>query len=124
MLKLLVVDDEVEVCDFVKRFFSERDFRVFTANNGEEALSMMHSSRPQITLLDVRMPVMDGIETLKKMRKDKNNSTVIMVTADEDPEVKEEAGSLGVMDYLNKPLKLGDLERTVLNAAQKIRQEE
>ena len=68
MKKMLVVDDEVDVCDFVKNFFSERDFQVFTALNGSEAIRIVRKDKPEIILLDIRMREMDGIEVLRRIR--------------------------------------------------------
>ena len=115
MIKIVVVDDEVEICDFVKSFFKERNFEVFTAYNGEEALNLIEVENPQIVLLDIKMPVMDGIEVLKEIRKRDNPSRVIMVTAIEDTEKLEEAKSFGAAGYITKPLSLEQLEHSVLS---------
>ena len=121
MLKLLVVDDEVDVCDFVKNFFKERNFEVFVAYDGKEALSVVESRDPDIILLDIKMPVMDGMETLKAIRKRDDNIRIIMITAVEDAEKAEEAKHHGVVEYITKPLLLEQLERTVLTVAEQIK---
>jgi two-component system response regulator (stage 0 sporulation protein F) len=121
MLRLMIVDDEVDICDFVREFFKERDFDVYVAHDGKEALDKMKSSRPDIVLLDVRMPVMDGIETLKKIRKMDDTIKVIMVTAVEDAEKAEEAKGHGASEYITKPLLLEQLERTVFMIAEQIK---
>ncbi|MDP8299850.1 MAG: response regulator [Candidatus Tantalella remota] len=123
MVKLLVVDDEVEICDFVKNFFKERDFEVFVAYDGKEALGIIEARNPDIVLLDVKMPEMDGIETLKAIRKHNSSAKVIMVTAVEDAEKAEEAKSHGAIEYITKPLLLEQLERTVLTVAEQIKME-
>jgi len=115
MIKIVVVDDEVEICDFVKNFFKERNFEVFTAYNGEEALNLIEAENPEIILLDVKMPVMDGIEVLKEIRKRNKPGKVIMVTAVEDSEKAEEAKSHGAAGYITKPLSLEQLEHSVLS---------
>ena len=56
MVKILIVDDERDVCDFVKNFFEERGFEVLTASNGKEALPIAEKEEPLIVLLDIRMP--------------------------------------------------------------------
>ena len=65
MIRLLVVDDEADICEFVRNFFKERDFEVFMAYNGKEALGLVETIDPHIVLLDLKMPVMDGMETLR-----------------------------------------------------------
>lgn len=121
MLKLLVVDDEIDVCDFVKSFFRERDFEVLVAYNGQEALTLVEARKPQIIILDMRMPVMDGMTMLKELRRSNSESKVIMVTAVEDPEKEAEARGYGVVDYLTKPVILEQLEKTVCSLANNIR---
>ncbi len=123
MLKLLVVDDEVDVCDFVKNFFKERNFEVSVAYDGKEALSIVKSINPDIILLDIKMPVMDGIEALKAIRKKDSTKKVIIITAVEDVEKAEEAKHHGVTEYITKPLLLEQLERTVLTVAEQIKME-
>lgn len=121
MLRLLVVDDEVDICDFVRNFFKERDFEVLVAHNGREALDVVDSQKPEIVILDMMMPVMDGMQTLKALRKSDSLSKVIMVTAVEDEEKIEEAKHNGAVDYITKPLLLEQLERVVLAVAKQIR---
>lgn len=121
MLKLLVVDDEIDICDFVKNFFKERNFEVLTAYNGKEALSIIESEGPDIILLDLRMSVMDGMGVLKALKKKNIDKKVIIITALEDSTKAEEAKRYGVVDYIIKPLLLEQLERTVLTAAEQIK---
>ena len=106
MTKLLVVDDEIDVCDFVKSFFEERDYTVFTALGGEEALRVVKRWQPDIILLDIRMKRMTGIETLKKIREFDKHVDVIMVTAVEEKDKIDAAKALGACKYITKPLVL------------------
>ena len=115
MTKILIVDDEIDVCDFVKHFFEERDYKVFTALNSEEALRLLRREKPDIVLLDVRMPGMDGVETLKKIRIFDKDATVIMVTAVDDHARMEEVKKFGAAKYITKPLVLEELEAAVLS---------
>ncbi|MFH1664813.1 MAG: response regulator [Candidatus Omnitrophota bacterium] len=121
MLRMLVVDDEIDICDFVKNFFKERSFDVFVAHNGEEALSLVETKSPDIILLDLKMPVMDGMKTLAEIRRTRPEAKVIVVTAVEDKKKCEEAKRYGVVDYITKPLLLEQLERKVLATAETIR---
>ena len=83
--RLLIVDDEIEICNFVTAFFQQRGFSVYQANDGEEALKVAGDKKPQIVLLDVRMKGgEDGFEVLPKIKKILPNSKILMVTGVED----------------------------------------
>ena len=111
--KMLVVDDEHEICDFLKSFFEERDFDVRVANSGEMALQEIEKTKPQVVLLDVHMPGMDGMYALREIKAHYPNIKVIMVTALETREKIEEAIRLGADNYITKPLSLEYLEKDV-----------
>ena len=113
MRKLLVVDDEHDICDFVRSFFKDRGYQVFTALNGEEALSVVKRESPDLVLLDIKMKGMDGIATLKHIKSINKDARVIMVTALEDQDKMNEAYKLGAIDYITKPLVLDYLEKAV-----------
>jgi two-component system response regulator (stage 0 sporulation protein F) len=114
MHKLLVVDDENDICDFVKTFFKDRGFHVFTALNGEDALSIAKKERPDMVLLDIKMKGMDGLAALKHIKELDRSIKIIMVTALVDQDKMHEAYKLGACDYITKPLILDYLEQTVL----------
>jgi len=114
MSKLLIVDDEIDIREFAKSFFTKRSIEVLTAGGGNEALKIIDEHQPDLVLLDVQMEEISGIEVLKKLRNDKNDVKVIMVTGTEDPLVINEANSLGVKGYVHKPLVLEELEKIVL----------
>lgn len=113
MRKILVVDDENDICDFVKNFFQERGYNVLTAHNGEQAIEIAKREKPELILLDVRMKGMDGIAALKHLRDYDKKQKVIMVTALEDQDKMDEASRLGACDYITKPLMLDYLENAV-----------
>ena len=114
--RLLVVDDEIDICNFVKSFFQTRGFEVSTARNGEEAMSQLLSERPDVVILDVMMQNgNEGLEYLPKIKKALPLSKVIMVTAVEDGAIIEAAREKGADDYITKPLVLEYLETTVLD---------
>lgn len=114
MHKLLVVDDEHDICDFVKTFFKDRGFQVSVALNGEEALSVIKKDRPDLVLLDIKMKGMDGLAALKHIKELDRSIKIIMVTALEDQDKVREAYKLGACDYITKPLILDYLEQAVL----------
>lgn len=111
--KLLIVDDEVEICEFLKSFFEDRDFKVATAHSGEQALQQVASFQPSVVLLDIQMPGMDGLSALKKIKEKYSKVKVIMVTAVETQDKIEEAMRLGADNYITKPLSLEYLEKDV-----------
>ncbi len=113
MRKILVVDDEHDICDFVKKFFGERGFEVFTALNGEEAIAITKREHPLLVLLDIKMEGMDGIATLKHLKAIDPKLKVIMVSAIEDRDKMNEACKLGACEYITKPLALDYLEQAV-----------
>ncbi len=113
MKHLLIVDDETEICDFLKTFFEEREFDVRTAHSGEEAMEQVEKSKPQVVLLDVHMPGMDGMKVLREIKSRYPGVKVIMVTALETREKIEEAMRLGADNYITKPLSLEYLEKDV-----------
>ncbi len=113
MKTLLVVDDEPEICDFLKLFFEERKYQVRTATSGQEALDMIPKVKPQVVLLDVHMPGMDGLTALKRIKETYSDIKVIMVTALETREKIEEAIRYGADNYITKPLSLEYLEKDV-----------
>ncbi len=113
MTRLLVVDDEPEICDFLKSFFEDRDFDVQTALSGERALELVETFKPQVMLLDIKMGSVDGISVLRKVKEKNPKTKVIMVTALETTEKIEEAMRLGADNYITKPLSLEYLENDV-----------
>lgn len=111
--KLLIVDDEVEICEFLKSFFEDRNFKVATAYSGDKALLKVEEFKPGVVLLDIQMPGMDGIQTLKKIKEKNPKIKVIMVTAVETQDKIEEAMRNGADNYITKPLSLEYLEKDV-----------
>ena len=113
MKKLLIVDDESEICEFLKLFFEERGFKARTALSGLEAMEAVDKEPPHVVLLDINMPVMDGMTTLKKIKEKHPQVKVIMVTALETRDKIEEAMRAGADNYITKPLSLEYLEKDV-----------
>lgn len=112
--RILIVDDEKDITDFLAAFFRIKEYEPDVAHSGKEALEKLSSFKPHIILLDVRMPKMDGIETLREIRKVDPDVGVIMVTAVQEIAVGREALKLGAADFVTKPINLEYLETTVL----------
>ena len=114
MAKLLIVDDEVDITEFAKRFFTRRGVDVLTASGGNQALQIIEQDKPDLVLLDVQMEEMTGVELLKRLRESNNETKVIMVSGTEDEETISEAKKYGARDYIHKPLILEELEKIVM----------
>jgi len=112
--RILIVDDEPDISDFLSAFFQLKGYEPQVANSGMEALEKLDSFNPHVILLDVRMPQMDGIETLTKIREKDEEVGVIMVTAVHEVNIGREALKLGAADFVTKPIDLEYLETTVM----------
>lgn len=114
MVKLLTVDDEEGVRDFIRKFFSSRGYTVLAASSGEQALSIVEKEQPKIVFLDISMPGMDGLEVLGRIKKIDSGITVLMVTVMADQKTKEKAKELGADEFIKKPFNQRYLEDVVL----------
>ena len=114
MPKLMIVDDELDVREYLKNFFKRRKIDVVTAESGEQALEMVPLQQPDLMLLDIRMGGISGIETLKRIRESGNRVKVIMVTGVEDKEILKALSELDIIKCIHKPLILEELEKEVL----------
>ena len=111
--KVLIVDDEPEVRQVLLEFLSSRGYDVSVASGGAEAVALVESTRPDLVLLDVAMPGMDGVETLKRIVAIEPDLAVIMVTANADIGVTSKLLALGAVDYVPKPFDLDYLDQAV-----------
>ncbi len=111
--KVLVVDDEPEVREVLQEFLSGRGYEVTVAENGLAALAALEAQRPDLVLLDVAMPGMDGVETLRRIVELQPPIPVIMVTANADIGVTSKLLALGAVDYIPKPFDLDYLDQAV-----------
>jgi len=107
--KVLVVDDERSVGDLLDSFLTATGYQAILASNGEEAIELAKSESPNAIILDVKMPGIDGVETCRRLRKEKHTRfiPIIMVTA--FGTTKTEASDAGADDLINKPFNLTDL---------------
>lgn len=101
--KVLVIDDEKEICELTKNFLSRRNYLCFTANNENEAVNLVKKERPQLALLDVRLGDISGLDVLRKIKEIDSNIKVVMVTGLGDQETINLAKSLGAEDFITKP---------------------
>jgi DNA-binding NtrC family response regulator len=111
--KILVVDDDAEVRMATRDFLSSKGYEVRVAEGGREALRMLDASPADVVLLDVAMPDMDGMETLKRIVAAHPAMPVIMVTANADIEITSKVLQLGAADYVPKPFDLDYLDQAI-----------
>jgi two-component system KDP operon response regulator KdpE len=105
---VLVVDDETSLRDFVRRNLEVRGYGVLTAANGLEALAIFNTHIVSLVILDVMMPRMDGLETIRRIRQNSTIPIVILSALGEETD-KIQALNLGADDYLTKPFGVGEL---------------
>lgn len=105
MFSVLIVEDDPMVAMINEQYVQKnKHFKVVkSCRNGQDALQYLENNKVDLIVLDVFMPLMDGVETLKKIRENKITSEVIMVTAANDSSTLEDTMHLGVIDYLIKP---------------------
>lgn len=111
--KILVVDDEPEVRQLMEHFLTERGYEVCIAENGRLALAALDTFTADVVLLDMHMPEMDGLETLKRLAVRSPSLPVIMVTVNEDVETTTHLLQMGAADYVPKPFNLEYLEQAI-----------
>ena len=103
--KILIIDDEAQLVDMFKMRLEANNYDVIAAYDGEEGLDKAQKENPDIILLDIQMPRMDGYQTLKKLREDSRTESipVIMLTAKSQAVDVSQAAGLGANDYIVKP---------------------
>jgi len=117
-IKVLVVDDEVAFANTLSQRLQMRDMIVGTAYDGEEALLKLGQEEPDVMVLDLRMPGMQGMEVLRETKKTYPLVQVIVLTGHGTDKDAEEAKRLGGFDFLNKPADIDHLERKIRKAFQ------
>ena len=105
--KILVVDDESSILQTLRFNLERSGYQVSTAGDGRSALALVASERPDLVILDIMLPVLDGIETCKEIRRS-SNVPIIMLTAKDQEIDKVLALELGADDYVTKPFALGE----------------
>jgi DNA-binding NtrC family response regulator len=108
MRSVLVVDDEIAVRECVKMIL-KNDYEVFLAKNAEEAFSQIKEQTPDVVLLDIILPDLDGLKVLERIKQNDPNITVVMVTATTTVKTALEAKKLGAYGYVTKPFDIDEL---------------
>ena len=106
--RILVVDDEIEIMRALQRSLTAHGFEVFTANNGEDALTAIASHRPDLMLLDLGLPGMSGLDVCKRVREQSNLPIIVLSVKDAERD-KVRALDLGADDYVPKPFGMDEV---------------
>ena len=113
--RILLIDDEDDILEFVKYNLSRDGYEVFTASNGAEGLEVALRVKPHLILLDMMMPVLDGIETCKALRRSPalKNVMIVFLSAVGSEDTQLQGYNAGADDYINKPIKMNILRSRV-----------
>ena len=106
-IKILIVDDEPDIIEILKVNLENEGYKVFSAENGKEALKLADQHLPNLIILDLMMPIMDGIEACERLRMDKkfNNTLIMFLSARGEDYSQVAAFESGADDYVTKPIK-------------------
>ena len=121
MFRILVAEDDPAIRTLITTKLKQENYTIYTAENGEEALSVMEKHQVDLLISDIMMPVMGGYSLVKALRETKHTLPILMITAKSQLESLEEAFTLGVDDYMVKPIRLEELAlrvRALLRRAQ------
>jgi DNA-binding NtrC family response regulator len=111
--RILVVDDELFVRELLLEFLSSEGYEVSLADSGEKAVKLMQSEPADVVLVDLKMPGIDGIETLRQIKKTAPDALAIVMTGYPTIDSSIEALRCGAYDYVVKPFKLNDLKSSI-----------
>ena len=113
--KILIVDDEPELIEMVKIRLESKDYNIITAADGEAGLAKAKAEKPDLILLDILMPDIDGFEVLKRLKQDRETSSmpVIMLTVSAKRNLIARASKMGAVDYIVKPFEGEELLKIV-----------
>jgi two-component system phosphate regulon response regulator OmpR len=118
--KLLIVDDEPEICEILNEYFSEQAFAVTTANSAEEARELFNKQAPDLVILDIRMPGEDGLSLARWIREKHKGIGIIMLTTAADVVDKIVGLEMGADDYVPKPFDPRELLARVKSLARRL----
>jgi len=117
--KLLVVDDEKSMCDFLEIMLKKEGYEVTCTSSGEAALGLLEQNLYSMVLTDVKMPVVDGFQVLRKAKEVSPDTPVVMITAYGSPEGAVTAMKEGAYDYVTKPFRIEEVKLTIRKALER-----
>lgn len=116
MPKIVVVDDDSSVCETLKLYLTEEGYEVYTALTGTDGLNKVVEVSPDVVILDIRLPDIDGFTVLEDLKTDDEKTKVIMITAYHDMDTAIKAMKEGAFDYIHKPINIGELDMAIQKA--------
>jgi two-component system response regulator AtoC len=116
MGKILIVDDEHSIRESLEMFLGEKGHTVYTASSGLEGFDACNREKPDVLILDIRLPDLNGLEVLDRVQRNGSGAKIIMMTAFHDMETTIQAMKRGAYDYIHKPLDADEVERSVNRA--------
>jgi len=116
MSKILVIDDDVSISETLELYLTEEGYDVVTANTGTEGLNRFVKNSPDVVILDIRLPDIDGFTVLEDLREENENVKVIMITAHHDMDSTIKAMKGGAFDYIHKPINVDELDMAIKKA--------
>lgn len=116
----MIIDDQTAILESLSMFFSEKGYQVYTSEFGKEGLAKVKSEHPDIVILDIKLPDVNGIEVLKEIKAFDDHIVVIMITAFSVMDTTIEAMKFGAFDYIHKPINIKELEVCVNKAIETI----
>ena len=117
---ILIIDDEADIRDYLKSILERKGFNVTSAQDGEEGLNFIMNSNIHIVLCDIRMPKIDGLQFLKKVKDFNSSVEVIMITGHSNLDCCIESVDKGACEYLTKPVNIDDLFAAIARAQRNI----
>ena len=111
--KILVVDDEAAICDLLYSFLTREKYDVTAVTSAQKALEILKTEKPKVMLIDIKMPKMNGLQLMKKVREIDKDVIIVVITAVVDKEAAEEAVKWGAVDYIVKPFDLDYLKTSL-----------
>jgi len=114
--RILVIDDEPEICGFLKDLLTAEGYAISTATDPEKGLYLAEKLKPDLVLLDLKMPRMDGIEVLRRLKRADETIEVIIITGFGTMDSARAAMRLGAFDYITKPFDLAHVKALVKDA--------
>jgi DNA-binding NtrC family response regulator len=118
MKNILIIDDDPLIRKTLSTHLTKEGFEISLAKTGEEGIQKYTESPPELVILDIRLPDIDGLETMKRLKERDPGAAIIIITAFDDMKTTVEAVKLGAFEYLVKPLDFVDLELTIAKAFQ------